>query len=165
MACAEAISSIYSNLVSERNEEAFQTLTNLPISKQRKRETMTRKVKKTNTKYLFGALSAEADRLIKNDVNIKYSATSKEFGAAAKKMIAAFDVKVSNLHHLMKLRDKYELLIDSKYKTCISDLAISAQQQLNECNVPTKAQVILGLLHCMIGIIARRAKLIRIIYA
>ena len=94
---------------------------------------MTSKIKVPNPQKLIDALSTQAELLIKNDVNIKYSATSKEFGTAAKKMIAAFDVKVSNLHHLMKLREKYELLIDSKYKTCISDLAISAQQQLNEC--------------------------------
>ena len=126
---------------------------------------MTRKVKNLNSKYLIGTLSAEAERLIKNDVNIKYSAgTSKEFSTAANKMISEFNVKVSNLHHLMKLRDKYELLIDSKYKTCLSNLEISAPRQLIECNVPAKTQVILGLLDFMIGLIAHRANLVRITY-
>ena len=38
VACAEPISSIYSNLVSERNEEVFQALTTYQFSIQRKRQ-------------------------------------------------------------------------------------------------------------------------------
>ena len=127
---------------------------------------MTSKIKVPNPKKLIDALSTQAELLIKNDVNIKYDAgTSKEYSTAANKIISAFDWKVANIHRLVKFRSSYELLIDRKYKTCLSNLEISAQQQLNSCNVPAKTQVILGLLDLMIFRIAHRAKLIRIIYA